>query len=892
MDRIKKKLSIVLLFCFLLTLALSNISFAAASSFTDVTDSHWAKQQLTRMNLRGIIKGYEDGTARPNQSVTQLEAIIMAVRIMGLDDQTATVTAGDYLPVTVPSWQGARETAVVAYKAGLIDSSDFTHDQTASREWIAKLLVKILQQDSMVNSVTGEYISFTDASKIGSKYLNYVKAAYKLGLIGGYTDGTFKPQNKVTRAEMAAFLSRCEDQMNIVSTNVTLGTINKIDGINLELKSLSGQTVNVYVLPNSSMLYNKDGKKISLSDLQINDAVYAIHTGSPLNYLEVRDASSFDNITNSTTKPMVINVEGTITRILTDRKAVVVAEENNKLTTVLVDNNTKITRNNDGASTTLEFSSLRINDEVKIASENQIATEIIVSNESDEYTQGGTIYDVDVYSRVIIMEESDGLKTYKMSADMEVSIAGMLSATASNLKTGDKASYEIRNNMMIAIAVGSSSELYDGKGTIMEINTASRFITYRTSNGDLKADYYNNNTTVSFNGERGRVTDLQPNDVATIVVNNNIIASIDVDNRTLTEGHKGTVVAVDTSARTLIIRDNDGVLQEYKVENNAIISLEEETLTNLSAIKKDMIIEYTLNNGNINSIKTNNRIKGTVTRINTNNYTIEILPEDARNTVSYTVSNNVYVNVKDRSGTRLKLVNEGDEVEIKIVSDRVTQIDVATRIDCSIYSTYSNSSTRIFVENTNGYKQDIYIYSDVDLIIPGNNRPRVRDLQVGDKLILTYMGNNLVSVEVTSQIAGTIEGLNPTSKVVTVRGYDGKQYRFNFDATSYVNRDGLIYNDFSKLAIGDKIAVTDSADDGRCFALLQSKTARVGRFYTDKTRLFLQNSTIVGDWSSYTLSSNVYLHKGNQRLTPSDFPADTNVTVYFVDNMIYEVIKL
>lgn len=383
MDRIKKKLSIVLLFCFLLTLALSNISFAAASSFTDVTDSHWAKQQLTRMNLRGIIKGYEDGTARPNQSVTQLEAIIMAVRIMGLDDQTATVTAGDYLPVTVPSWQGARETAVVAYKAGLIDSSDFTHDQTASREWIAKLLVKILQQDSMVNSVTGEYISFTDASKIGSKYLNYVKAAYKLGLIGGYTDGTFKPQNKVTRAEMAAFLSRCEDQMNIVSTNVTLGTINKIDGINLELKSLSGQTVNVYVLPNSSMLYNKDGKKISLSDLQINDAVYAIHTGSPLNYLEVRDASSFDNITNSTTKPMVINVEGTITRILTDRKAVVVAEENNKLTTVLVDNNTKITRNNDGASTTLEFSSLRINDEVKIASENQIATEIIVSNEQD-----------------------------------------------------------------------------------------------------------------------------------------------------------------------------------------------------------------------------------------------------------------------------------------------------------------------------------------------------------------------------------------------------------------------------------------------------------------------------------------------------------------------------
>lgn len=888
---IKRKLSAVLLVAFLLSMVFPVSSFAAVKSFTDVTDSHWAKQQITRMNLRGIIKGYEDGTAKPNQSVTELEAVIMAIRMMGIDNKTASVTAGDYLPVTVPSWSGARESAVVAYQAGLIDSNDFKHDQAASREWIAKLLVKILGQESATNSVAGEYLSFTDTSKIGAEYLNYVKVAYKLGLIGGYTDGTFKPQNKVTRAEMAAFLSRCENQMSVTAGNVTLGTISKIDGINLDITDISGNKVSVYVLPARSIMYDLNGKKVTVDGLAVGDSVYAIHDGSPLDYLEIREANSFNNATKPN-EAKVITIEGSITKILTDKKAIVITEEDNTLSTVLVDNDTKITQSN-VAGNTLKFDSLRINDKVKVAAKNQIATEIIIDSQSDEYTQGGTIYDVDVYTRVIIMQESEGLKTYKMAPDMEVSIAGMLSATASNLKAGDKASYEIRNNIMVAIAVGGASNAYDGTGTIMDISTAGRFITYKTSGGELKADYYNNNTVVTFDGERGSIADLQKEDVAVITVNNNIISSIEVDSRGLTEGYKGTVSAVDTSARTLIIRDSDGNLKAYDVANNVIISIEEDSYANLSAIKKDMVVEYTLNSaGKVDSVRTNNRISGTVTRVNTNNYTIEVLPEDARNTVLYTVSNNVYVNVKDRSGSRLNLVDEGDEVEIKIVNDRVTQIDVATREDCSVYSTYSNSSTRVLIEDANGYKRDIYIYSDVDFIIPGNNRPRVRDLSVGDDLILTYMGNKLIRVEVTSQIAGTIEGLNPTSKVVTVRGYDGKQYKFNFDATSYVNKDGMTYNEFSRLAIGDKIAVTDSADDGRCFATLQSRTAKVGTFYSDKSRIFLQNSLVEGDWTSYTLNSNAYIHKGSNSLSPSAFPKDTNVTIYYVDKMVYEVVKL
>lgn len=78
----KRKLSVILMLAFILTMVVPVSAFAAG--FSDVPSNHWAIQQIDRMNARGIIGGYEDGTARPNNPVTQFEAITMATRMMGL----------------------------------------------------------------------------------------------------------------------------------------------------------------------------------------------------------------------------------------------------------------------------------------------------------------------------------------------------------------------------------------------------------------------------------------------------------------------------------------------------------------------------------------------------------------------------------------------------------------------------------------------------------------------------------------------------------------------------------------------------------------------------------------------------------------------------------------
>ena len=54
------------------------------SMFTNLRDLDivpWAKNAMEKMSVKGLIKGYGDNTFKPNASVSQLEAVVMASRV-------------------------------------------------------------------------------------------------------------------------------------------------------------------------------------------------------------------------------------------------------------------------------------------------------------------------------------------------------------------------------------------------------------------------------------------------------------------------------------------------------------------------------------------------------------------------------------------------------------------------------------------------------------------------------------------------------------------------------------------------------------------------------------------------------------------------------------------
>ncbi len=61
--------------------------------FEDAEEAAWAVEYIGKMKSKNVLAGYQDGTFRPNQNVNRAEAIVTAVRLMGLEEQAKQKSA-------------------------------------------------------------------------------------------------------------------------------------------------------------------------------------------------------------------------------------------------------------------------------------------------------------------------------------------------------------------------------------------------------------------------------------------------------------------------------------------------------------------------------------------------------------------------------------------------------------------------------------------------------------------------------------------------------------------------------------------------------------------------------------------------------------------------------
>ncbi|EOD01699.1 S-layer homology domain-containing protein [Caldisalinibacter kiritimatiensis] len=169
---------------------------------TKDSDDHWAHDCIETLIQKGIIKGYPDGTIRPENYITRAEAAVLIGRALGLEEKDSTFTG--YFD-SIPNWargyiiSTTQEDIFTGYPGKL-----FKADNHITREEMMAILMRGFNKTS-----EGELkLEFDDKDDIGTWALEYIKAGVKNEIIEGYPDGTIKPNNEVTRAE--AFTMICK----------------------------------------------------------------------------------------------------------------------------------------------------------------------------------------------------------------------------------------------------------------------------------------------------------------------------------------------------------------------------------------------------------------------------------------------------------------------------------------------------------------------------------------------------------------------------------------------------------------------------------------------------------------------------------------------------------
>ncbi|SCY17724.1 S-layer homology domain-containing protein [Alkaliphilus peptidifermentans] len=204
----RKTMSFILITMLLvssLTIAYGNIN-NTVNKFSDVSKNDWFTPTVAKLVEMGGIQGYDDGTFKPNRTMTQAEFI-----------KTVVATLHDELPL------GQGEHWAMNYirdaeKLGYIDGGEYRDrdlNSAINRYQMAKIIVRAVEArgESFKDNASDYSTLIKDYSKIPNQYQCPVLKAYSHGLLMGYPeDGEFKGTRSLTRAEAATVVIRIFDK--------------------------------------------------------------------------------------------------------------------------------------------------------------------------------------------------------------------------------------------------------------------------------------------------------------------------------------------------------------------------------------------------------------------------------------------------------------------------------------------------------------------------------------------------------------------------------------------------------------------------------------------------------------------------------------------------------
>ena len=185
--------------------------------FTDINVGDWCYETVDAAVTKGIFKGVTATEFAPDNAFSRAMLVTVLYRMAGEPDVSEYTEP--FTDISEDFW--SYDAILWAYNNGIIngyEDGSFRPNDSISRQALCAMLVRYLRYagKDLSGIGTGNLDSFTDKDSISASLAEDVGIANALDIIRGYEDGSIRPQNGATRAQAATMIMRLLDKLDTI----------------------------------------------------------------------------------------------------------------------------------------------------------------------------------------------------------------------------------------------------------------------------------------------------------------------------------------------------------------------------------------------------------------------------------------------------------------------------------------------------------------------------------------------------------------------------------------------------------------------------------------------------------------------------------------------------
>ncbi len=190
-----------------------------AIQFRDLPPNFWAAGAIAEATRMGFLSGYPGGRFQPNQELNRVQAIVALMSGLGLTDGSRNLLRIYQDRLRIPSYATAKVAAATQQQMVVNhpEINALRPTDAVTRAEVAALVHQALVYQNRLPAISSAYIVqpekvgliFTDIE--GHWAVDALQAIAARGWISGYSDGAFRPNAPLTRAQYATLIANVFD---------------------------------------------------------------------------------------------------------------------------------------------------------------------------------------------------------------------------------------------------------------------------------------------------------------------------------------------------------------------------------------------------------------------------------------------------------------------------------------------------------------------------------------------------------------------------------------------------------------------------------------------------------------------------------------------------------